>query len=106
MRASRKDRQEANETRGEQELTAALELAKTQAEIAKKLNESQVKLARTSTEKADSEFIGRYAEEEELLVQGLELMKNEHCVLIFLSLIKVPAIQKQWLVAECNKSGN
>ena len=106
MRASRKDRQEANETRGEQEVTAALELAKTQAGVAEKLYESQVKLARTTTEKAVSELIGRYAEEEELLVQGIGLMKNEQSVLIFISLTKVLAIQKRWLVAECNKSGN
>lgn len=87
-------------------MTAALELAKTQAGVAKYLYESQVKLAHTSTENAVSELIGRYAEGEELLVQGLELMKNEQSVLIFILLTKVPAIQKRWLVAECNKSGN
>lgn len=95
MRASRKDR-----------ATTALELTKTQAEVARELYESQVKLARTTTEKAVSELIDRYAEDEELLIQGLELMKNKQSVLIFISLTKVPIIQKKWLVAECNKSGN
>lgn len=95
MRASRKDR-----------ATSALELIKTQAKVAKELYESQVKLARTTTEKAVRELIDRYAEEEELLIQGLELMKDEQSVLIFISLTKVPTIQKKWLVAECNKSKN
>lgn len=95
MRASRKDR-----------ATTALELTKTQAEVARELYESQVKLARTITEKAVSELIDCYAEDEELLIQDLELMKNEQSVLIFISLTKIPIIQKKWLVAECNKSGN
>lgn len=75
-------------------MAAVLELAKTQAGVANKLYESQVKLAITSTEKAVSELIGRYAEGEELLVQGLELMKNEQSVLIFISLTKISVIQK------------
>lgn len=83
-----------------------MELAETQAGVAEKLCESQVKLARTFTEKAVSELIDRYAGEEELLVQGLKLMKNEQIVLIFISLTKIPVIQKQWLVAEYKKSGN
>lgn len=83
-----------------------MELAETQAGVAEKLCESQVKLARTLTEKAVSELIDRYAGEDELLVQGLKLMKNEQIVLIFISLTKIPVIQKQWLVTECNKSGN
>lgn len=83
-----------------------MELAETQAGVAEKLCESQVKLARTLTEKAVSELIDRYAGEDELLVQGLKLMKNEQIVLIFISLTKIPVIQKQWLVTEYNKSGN
>lgn len=75
-------------------MAAVLELAKTQAGVGNKLYESQVKLAITSTEKAVSELIGRYAEGEELLVQGLELMKNEQSVLIFISLTKISVIQK------------
>lgn len=75
-------------------MAAVLELAKTQAGVANKLYESQVKLAITSTEKAVSELIGRYAEGEELLVQGLELMKNEQSVLIFISLTKISVNQK------------
>lgn len=51
-------------------MTAALELAKTQ-------DESQVKLAHTSIEKAVSELIDRYAEKDRLLFQGLELIKSE-----------------------------
>lgn len=69
-----------------------LELIKTQAEVAKEFYESQVKLACTTTEKAVSELIDCYAEEEELLIQGLESMKNEQRVLIFISLTKVPII--------------
>ena len=95
MRASRKDR-----------ATSALELIRTQAEVAKELYECQVKLARTTTEKAVRELIDRYAEEEELLIRGLDLMKDEQSVLIFISLTKVPTILKKWLVAECNKSKN
>lgn len=72
-----------------------MELAKTQAEVAKKLYESQVKLSRTSTEKVVSELIDRYVEEDELLVQGLELMKNEQSILIFILLTRIPVIQKQ-----------
>lgn len=93
------------ESRKERAITA-LELTKSLAEVVKELYESQVKLARTTTEKAVSELIDCYAEEEELLIQGLELMKNEQSVLIFISLTKVPAIQKKCLVAECNKSSN
>lgn len=72
-----------------------MELAKTQVEVAKKLYESQVKLSRTSTEKVVSELIDRYVEEDELLVQGLELMKNEQSILIFILLTRIPVIQKQ-----------
>lgn len=83
MRASRKNRQEAIEARGEIE-----------AEAAKKLYQSQVKLAQTPTEKAVKELLDRYAEDDELLVKGLEVMRNAQNVLIFMSLSKVPAIQK------------
>lgn len=77
MRASHKDRQEGIETRGEQEVIAALELSKTQARVAKDLHEFQVKLARKFTEKMVSKLIDRYTDEDELLVQGLEFMKDK-----------------------------
>ena len=51
--------------------------------------------ARTSTEKAVSELIDRYAKDDELLINGLELMENEQNVPIFTSLGKVPVIQKR-----------
>lgn len=57
--------------------TIVLELAKTQAGVAKKLYETQIKLACTTTKKAMNKLIDRYAEEEELLIQDLELIKNE-----------------------------
>lgn len=72
--------------------TTALELTKTQAGVAKELYESQVKLACITIEKAVSELIDRYTEDEEFLIQGLELIKNEQSVLIFISLTKVPII--------------
>ena len=114
MRASREERQEAVEVRGELEALAALKFSKTQAEAAEKLHdsqveaatrlhESQVKLAYTPTEKAVSELVDRYTEDDELLVKGLEIMKNESNVLIFISLSKVPIVQKRWLITECNK---
>lgn len=59
------------------EAVAALELAKTQAEIAKKLYEFQVKLACTSTEKVFGKLIDCYTNDDKLLMQGLELMKNK-----------------------------
>lgn len=67
-------------------------MAGTQAGVTKELYESQVKLARTFTERADSEPIDRHAKEDELLFQGLELVKNEQIVLIFILLTKVLAI--------------
>lgn len=96
MRASREERQEAIEARGELETLAALELSKTQAEAAEKLHDSQVeaatrlhefqvKLVCTPTEKTVSELIDRYAEDDRLLVKGSEIMKNENNVLIFIS---------------------
>lgn len=114
MRASRKDRQAAIEACGKLDVAAALELSKTQVEAAqnlhksqieaaKHLHESQVAQARTSTEKALDELIDRYTGEGGLLMKGLELMRNEHNVIIFISLSKVPNVQKQWLVTECNK---
>ncbi len=114
MRASREERQETVEARGELEALVALEFSKTQAEAAEKLHdsqveaatrlhESQVKLAYTPTKKAVSELVDRYAEDDELLVKGLEIMKNESNVLIFISLSKVPIVQKRWLIIECNK---
>lgn len=93
MRASRQDRQAAIEARGKLNVAAALELSKTQVEAAqnlhksqieaaKLLHESQVAQARTSTEKAVDKLIDRYPGEDGLLMKGLELMKNEHNVLI------------------------
>lgn len=61
IRTSRKNR-----------ITTVLELTKTQAETARKLYESQIKLAYTTTEEAMAELIDCYAENEELLIQGLE----------------------------------
>lgn len=114
MRVGREEKQEAIEAHGELETLAALELSKTQAEAAEKLHDSQVeaatklhksqvKLAFTPTEKVVSELVDRYAEDDRLLVKGLEIMKNESNVLIFISLSKVPIVQKRWLVTECKK---
>ena len=96
------------------EALAALEFSKTQAEAAEKLHDSQVKaatrlhksqvkLACTPTEKAVSELVDRYAEDDGLLVKELEIMKNESNVLIFISLSKVSIVQKRWLITKCNK---
>lgn len=84
MRANRKNRQEAIEACGEIE-----------AETAEKLYQSQVKLAQTPTDKAVNELLNRYAEDDKLLVKDLEVMRNAQNVLIFISLSKVPAIQKR-----------
>ena len=65
-----------------------------------------MKLARTITKKAVSELINRYIEYKKLLIQDLELMKNEQSILIFISLTKVSIIQIKRLVTKYNKSKN
>ena len=99
---------------GELEVLAALEFSKIQVKSAEKLHDSQVeatiwlhesqmKLAYTPTEKAMSELVDRYVENNGLLVKELEIMKNESSILTFISLNKVPIIQKRWLITQYNK---
>lgn len=104
MQTSCKDKQETIEMRRELEVIAVLELAKTQAKTTKELYESQIRLACTSIEKAVGKLIDCYTDDNKLLVQGLELMKNKQNVFIFILLTKVSIIQKRWLVAKCSKS--
>ena len=114
MQASWEERQEDIEVQEEFKALAILEFWKTQVEPIEKLHDSQVeaatqlhrsqiKLAYTSTKKVKSEPLNRYAENNELLIKKLKIMKNESNVLIFISLSKVPIIQKQSLSTEYNK---
>lgn len=91
-----------------------LELSKTQVEVAKKLHDSQVeaitklhefqiKLACIPNKKTMNKLVNRYIENDGLLVKELEIMKNKSNILIFISLNKVPIIQKHWLITEYNK---
>lgn len=69
-----------------------LELAKTQVKVVKELYKTQVKLTYITINKIVSKLIDHYTEKEELLIQDLELIKNEPCVLSFISLTKIPTI--------------
>ena len=42
-------------------------------------------------------------EDDELMVKDLKVMKNKQNILVLMSLSKVSAIQKRWLVTECKK---
>ena len=64
-------------------------------QAAKLLQKSQVAQTYTSIKKAVNKLINHYIGKDELLIKGLKLMKNKHNVLIFISLGKVPNIEKQ-----------
>lgn len=114
MQASRKDRQAAIKVYGKLDIIVALKLSKTHVEAAKNLYKSQIEAAKhlhefqvtqvcTSTKKAMDTLIDYYIGEGELLMKRLEFIRNKYNVFIFILLSKIPNIQKQWLITECNK---
>lgn len=73
----------------------AQNLYKSQIKLAKYLYESQATQACISTKNVVDKLIDYYTGKDGLLMKGLELIKNERNIFIFIWLSKVSNVQKQ-----------